>query len=108
MAARRSLPDVAEGSESTPTGPAHRHVPRLPHRLIDPTPVVLAGTVLWAAGAVWFGVDAVTGGPWSIQFWTSVAGTGLGIAGFGVFRWQRSAARRGSRGAWQGLSGLDE
>ncbi|MBE9374023.1 DUF2530 domain-containing protein [Saccharopolyspora sp. HNM0983] len=98
---------MAEGSESTPAAPEHRHVPRLPHKLIDPTPVVLAGTLLWTAGAVWFGVDAAAGGQWSIQFWTSAAGTGLGVIGFGVFRWQRSAARRGSRGSWQGLSGLD-
>lgn len=78
-------------------------MPALPRRLADPTPVVLAGTMLWFAGVVLFGVTALH----SVQFWTCVAGSLLGITGYGVFRWQRSASRRGSRGAWKGLSGLD-
>lgn len=82
-------------------------MPQLPRRLADPTPVVLAGTLLWLVGVVWFGVVDLTDGQWGIEFWTSATGCGLGIIGYGVFRWQRSAARRGSRGAWRGLSGLD-
>ncbi|MEV6234166.1 DUF2530 domain-containing protein [Saccharopolyspora shandongensis] len=94
---------MAQDSESTPSAPGHRPVPPLPRRLADPTPVVLFGTALWFAGVVLFGIR-----DWaSIQFWTCLAGGVLGIIGYGVFRWQRSAARRGSRGAWKGLSGLD-
>lgn len=82
-------------------------MPGLPRRLAEPTPVVLTGTLLWFAGCVVFGFDGWDAGHLSIEFWTCVAGTVLGIVGFGVFRWQRSASRRGSRGAWKGLSGLD-
>lgn len=80
-------------------------MPALPRRLTQPTPVVVAGTLLWLLAALWFGV--ADWGAWDVRFWTSLAGFGLGLIGFGLFRWQRSASRRGSRGAWKGLSGLD-
>jgi hypothetical protein len=90
-----SLPDVAEPSErdSLPSPPA------LPHRLADPVPAILGGTALWlvALGALLLlGADR-------IWVWTSVSGSALGIIGYGVFTWQRSAARRGSRSAQRGL-----
>ncbi|SEG98538.1 Protein of unknown function [Saccharopolyspora antimicrobica] len=66
--------------------------------------MVLTGTALWLVGTVAFALS----GNLHIEFWTCVAGVTLGVIGYGVFRWQRSAARRGSRGAWQGLSGLDD
>ena len=94
---------MVEDSETAPTAAGHRHVPGLPRRLAEPTPVVLAGTLLWLGGVVVFAVVA----PGSIPFWTSLVGCLLGVIGYGVFRWQRSASRRGSRGAWKGLSGLD-
>ncbi|MFR9728628.1 DUF2530 domain-containing protein [Saccharopolyspora sp. MS10] len=100
---------MADDSARTPSSPATtpsgaaRTVPALPRRLAQPTPVLLAGTGLWLAGVVLFAVTA----PGSVEFWTSVAGLLLGLTGYGVFRWQRSASRRGSRGAWKGLSGLD-
>ncbi|MBB5153796.1 DUF2530 domain-containing protein [Saccharopolyspora phatthalungensis] len=97
---------MAQDNEPAPSAPGHRQVPPLPRGLADPTPVVLVGTGLWLAGLVLFGIRDWAGG-WDIQFWTCLAGAALGILGYGVFRWQRSAARRGSRGAWQGLSGLD-
>ena len=87
---------------TTPPEPAHT-VPALPRRLAQPTPVVLAGTALWLVGVALFAATA----PGGIEFWTCVAGFVLGLTGYGVFRWQRSASRRGSRGAWKGLSGLD-
>lgn len=68
---------------------------------------MLAGTVLWFVGCAVFGALDWIGGEPTIRFWTSLAGAVLGLVGYGVFRWQRGASRRGSRGAWQGLSGLD-
>ncbi|MGW1677671.1 DUF2530 domain-containing protein [Saccharopolyspora sp. NPDC002376] len=94
---------MAKDSETTPTAAGHRPVPHLPRRLADPTPVVLTGTALWLLGVLLFAVRSDL----RTAFWTCVAGVVLGVIGYGVFRWQRSAARRGSRGAWQGLSGLD-
>jgi hypothetical protein len=38
-----------------------------------------------------------------IWFTTCVTGAVLGGIGFGIFRWQRAAARRGSRLAQRGL-----
>ncbi|GAA0511724.1 membrane protein [Saccharopolyspora subtropica] len=94
---------MAPDSERTPSRAGHRHVPPLPRRLADPTPVVLVGTAAWVVAALWF----LLSDDLQLQFWTCVAGTGLGVIGYGLFRWQRSAARRGARGAWKGLSGLD-
>jgi hypothetical protein len=34
---------------------------------------------------------------------TTIAGLGVGVLGTSIFLWQRSAARRGSRGAQRGL-----
>jgi hypothetical protein len=34
---------------------------------------------------------------------TAVAGLGVGVLGTSIFLWQRSAVRRGSRGAQSGL-----
>ncbi|MFC7341262.1 DUF2530 domain-containing protein [Saccharopolyspora griseoalba] len=98
---------MAQDGESTPSGAAHRPVPGLPRKLAGPTPVVLIGTALWFAAAVFFGWRDAADGSFDIHFWTSAAGAALGVIGYGVFRWQRNAARRGSRGSWQGLSGLD-
>ncbi|GAA2337776.1 DUF2530 domain-containing protein [Saccharopolyspora halophila] len=98
---------MAQDGESAPSDAHHRPVPGLPRRLADPTPVVLLGTALWLVAAVVLGWRDAADGSLDVHFWTAVAGTTLGVIGYGVFRWQRSAARRGSRGSWQGLSGLD-
>lgn len=84
-----------------------RHVPALPRALADPTPVVVAGTLAWLVAAVAFGLSGLAGSGVDIRFWTCVVGTVLGGLGYGIFRWQRAASRRGSRGSWQGLTGLD-
>ncbi len=104
-------PETEREAAKAPVPGVHipmRAVPSLPRRLAEPTPVVLAGTALWFAGAalLWIAPWG-TGGP-GIGFWTCIAGGVLGTIGYGVFLWQRSASRRGSRGAWKGLSGLDE
>jgi hypothetical protein len=76
-----------------------RTPPPLPRSLIDPVPVVVVGTL---AFLVAFVVLLLVGAP-PMWTWSCLAGFGLGFFGYGVFRWQRSAARRGSRTAQEGL-----
>ncbi len=79
--------------------------PSLPHRLSDMPTVVGIGSALWLLGAVvLLALWLVAGRPLDVWFATCLAGGGLGALGYGIFRWQRSAARRGSRGAQQGLA----
>ena len=66
-------------------------------------PAIVAGTALWVlalAGVLLFGRDQ------AVLLWTCLSGGLLGFIGYGVFAWQRSAARRGSRTAQHG-QGLD-
>ncbi|ONI90559.1 hypothetical protein ALI22I_12260 [Saccharothrix sp. ALI-22-I] len=73
--------------------------PPLPPKLADPVPAIVVGTGLWFVAFVvvlLFGLD-------TILVWTCLSGSLLGIIGYGVFKWQRSAARRGSRTAQRGL-----
>jgi hypothetical protein len=66
--------------------------------------VVAVGTGLWLLGAVALVVAWLLGlRPLDIWFTTCVAGAVLGAIGYGVFSWQRGAARRGSRTAQHGL-----
>jgi hypothetical protein len=60
---------------------------------------VLIGTALWA---IVFVVLLVTGGHRDWQ-WIALDGWILGIIGMLVMWWQRSASRRGARGAQRGL-----
>jgi hypothetical protein len=67
--------------------------------------VVGVGTTLWflawlALLAAHVGLDR----PLDIWFDTTLAGWLLGLLGSGIFRWQRAAARRGTRGAQHGLN----
>ena len=73
--------------------------PPLPTALLDPRPVVGAGAVLWALAAV----AAFTIS--ELHSWRPItlAGLGVGVFGASLFLWQRSAARRGVRGAQTGL-----
>jgi cell division protein FtsW (lipid II flippase) len=73
--------------------------PPLPRGLADPRPVVGVGTVVWFATAV---VLLVSGGP-AAWMWACLTGGLLGFVGFAMIHWQRSAARRGARGARQDL-----
>lgn len=73
--------------------------PPLPAALLDPRPVIAAGALLWALAAIAaFAIPALHG-------WRpiTVAGLGVGVVGVSIFLWQRSAARRGARGAQTGL-----
>jgi hypothetical protein len=78
--------------------------PPLPPRLYEMRAVVAVGTAVWLAGAValllaWL----LAGRPLDIWFTTCAAGAVLGAIGWGIFSWQRSAARRGSRTAQPGV-----
>lgn len=73
--------------------------------LADPTPVVLAGTGAWLVAVMAFlGARLIGGRPLDEWFWASVCGLVLGLLGYSLFRWQRAAARRGSRSAQRGLT----
>jgi Flp pilus assembly protein TadB len=61
--------------------------------------IVGLGSLAWAVAAVVLLVAGGTGTP----FVVCVVGAVLGGLGYAVFRWQRAAARRGSRTAQQGL-----
>ncbi|MEV0947794.1 DUF2530 domain-containing protein [Rhodococcus sp. NPDC049939] len=74
--------------------------PTLTQRLADPRPALILGTLAWAAAA---GVVIVTGDRWANALPTTIAGVVVGCLGYGLFALQRRAARRGSRGAQQGL-----
>jgi hypothetical protein len=68
-------------------------------------PVVAAvGSALWLVAGAALLVAALLGlRPLDIWFTASIAGAFLGAMGYGIFSWQRAAARRGSRTAQQGL-----
>lgn len=91
---------MAQDRENTTLRP----LPPLPRWLVNPTPVVVAGTTCWLVAAVVLGVRGWLGDGIGLPFWTCAAGFCLGIVGFGIFRWQRWASQRGSRGAWQGFA----
>lgn len=88
-----------EPTSSDPATPGLRPPPELPKRLLDPWPVVLAGSAAWFVATLVLLLLAV-GGVW---LWTTVAGWGLGFVGIGLMFWQRAASRRGSRSAQRGL-----
>ena len=71
----------------------------LPRGLADPRPVVGVGTVVWFAAAV---VLLVFDGP-VVWMWACLTGGLLGLLGFFMIYWQRSAAQRGARGARRDL-----
>lgn len=70
------------------------------NRLADPRPALILGTLAWVVATM---VVFVTTGVSSDAFSTCLAGIGVGIAGYGLFLWQRWSARRGARGAQKGL-----
>jgi hypothetical protein len=76
-----------------------RFPPELPKPLLDLWPVVVTGTALWFVAFLVLAVIGLTG----VWLWTTLSGGVLGLVGLAVMGWQRSAARRGSRGAQRGL-----
>jgi len=85
---------------SEPHADAEPQPPALPRALLEPWPVIVVIAVGWLVAVVLaFTVDG-------LHEWRpiSVAGLGVGALGTSIFLWQRSAARRGSRGAQSGLN----
>ena len=77
--------------------------PPLPARLSRPGVVAAVGSIAWALVTLALLVAWLVGArPLDLWFTTALAGTVLGGFGYGVFAWQRAAARRGSRSAQQG------
>ncbi|MGZ5390866.1 MAG: DUF2530 domain-containing protein [Mycobacterium sp.] len=73
--------------------------PALPPGLLKPWPVIAVITAAWLVAAVL--AFTVPGRHECRPF--AVAGLGVGVLGTSIFLWQRSAVRRGSRGAQSGL-----
>ena len=84
--------EPAEGNELEP--------PALPAILLEPWPVIIVIAVGWLIAVIL--AFTVPG----LHEWRpiAVAGLGVGVLGTSIFLWQRSAVRRGSRGAQSGLS----
>ena len=73
--------------------------PALPPALLKPWPVIVVISVGWLVATVL--AFTVAGLVECRPF--AVAGLGVGVLGTSIFLWQRRAARRGSRGAQDGL-----
>jgi hypothetical protein len=74
--------------------------PPLPAVLLDPWPMIVIGALAWLIAAVSaFAVPALT--TWRPL---TLAGLAVGVLGTSIFLWQRTAARRGARGAQTGLT----
>jgi hypothetical protein len=74
--------------------------PPLPAALLDPWPMIAIGALAWLVAAMAaFVVPALT--TWRPL---TLAGLAVGILGTSIFLWQRTAARRGARGAQTGLT----
>jgi hypothetical protein len=73
--------------------------PPLPAVLLDPWPIIAIGALAWLVAAV---VVFLTP---TLAVWRplTVAGLAVGVLGTSIFLIQRSAARRGARGAQTGL-----
>ena len=80
--------------DTTPAPPA------LPARLLDPVPVIAVIAVAWLVAVLL--AFTVPG----LHDWrpVTVAGLGVGLLGTSIFLLQRRSARRGDRGAQQGLT----
>jgi hypothetical protein len=74
--------------------------PPLPAVLLDPWPVIAIGALAWLIAAI---VVFLTP---ALATWRplALAGLAVGVLGTSIFLLQRSAARRGSRGAQTGLN----
>jgi len=80
--------------------------PALPRRFASTPLMLVVGSAVWGVVTVVLLVAYAVGGrALDIWFVTSIVGWLLGLVGYGIFRWQRAASTRGSRGAQSGLGG---
>lgn len=82
------------------TTPPPTEPPALPPALLDPWPVIVVGALAWLVATIAaFAIPA-------LEDWRpiAIAGLAVGVLGTSIFLWQRTAARRGSRGAQTGLA----
>lgn len=77
--------------------------PDLPRPLADLAPSVIVGTAAWALAGLVLLVLWLLGRDVGMWLATSAAGVACGGFGLAVVAWQRSASRRGSKGAQRGL-----
>jgi hypothetical protein len=90
------------GSSTPPPGPPPvAGPPPLPAIRSGVAYIVIPGTVAWflAFVVLLFLTDTLRAHDAMIWLWTCLAGWVLGLLGLAIFGWQRSAARRGRRGA---------
>jgi Protein of unknown function (DUF2530) len=74
--------------------------PALPSRLLALPPIVYVGTGLWFVALVILAVGHYAFDVFPpIWMWTALWGFVLGLIGIPIMVWQRSASRRGARGA---------
>lgn len=86
----------------TDTPTAHDAPPPLPPvRGAGLAHVIVPGTAIWLVGLVvlLIMIPTLREHDAMLWLWTALAGFLLGFVGLAVYGWQRSAARRGSRGA---------
>ena len=95
--AEESKSDTGDGGTSLPAPPP------LPARLVDPRWPVVIGTVVWfVAFCVLLVAHLAFGRTAAMPLWVTLSGWVLGLIGLAILAWQRSASRRGSRGAQTG------
>jgi len=82
-------------SDASPVG-----TPEIPARFTDPRPVLALGSALWAVATV---VVWLSGGHWHQARPVCLMGLAVGLLGYVIFWIQRRGARRGDKGAQQGL-----
>jgi nicotinamide riboside transporter PnuC len=92
------VPSTQEPETPEETGKSLPAPPPPPARLVDLWQIVIVGNVLWLGVLI----VALFTGP-SLLAWTAFTGIVLGGIGMAIMMWQRSAARRGSKTAQQGL-----
>ena len=91
-----------DATSPEPTPPSRDHPPTppaLPEILLEPWPVICVIAAGWLVAVVL--AFTMPG----LHDWrpVTVAGLGVGVLGTSIFLWQRSAVRRGSRGAQRGI-----
>lgn len=88
-----------EPTPSAPVGPYEP--PALPTSGAGLAHIVIPATIAWFAAFVvlLFFTDSLRENDAMIWLWTCLTGGVLGLIGLGIYFWQRSAARRGTKGA---------